>query len=67
MPARAASKAKAALESLKRERAEILAALADVDAVTIFDSADVTELIRLIAPGRSRQRHRLHRGKCAGT
>lgn len=32
------------------ERAEILAALADVDAVTIFDSSDVTGLIRLLRP-----------------
>lgn len=32
------------------ERAEILAALADVDAVTIFDSPDVTGLIRLLRP-----------------
>src|ERR1700730_16339112 len=29
------------------ERAEILAALSDVDAVTIFDAPDVTELVRL--------------------
>lgn len=33
-----------------RERAEILAALSDVDAVVIFDSPDVRELIRLIRP-----------------
>jgi len=32
------------------ERAEILAALQDVDAVTIFDSLDVRELIRLLRP-----------------
>jgi rfaE bifunctional protein nucleotidyltransferase chain/domain len=32
------------------ERAEILAALADVDAVTIFDSPDVAGLIRLLRP-----------------
>ena len=32
------------------ERAELLAALADVDAVTIFDSADVKDLVRLIRP-----------------
>jgi D-glycero-beta-D-manno-heptose 1-phosphate adenylyltransferase len=32
------------------ERAEILAALSDVDAVTIFDAVDVTELIRLLRP-----------------
>lgn len=32
------------------ERAEILAALADVDAVVIFDSPDVRDLIRLIRP-----------------
>lgn len=32
------------------ERAELLSALADVDAVTIFDSPDVTELIRLLRP-----------------
>jgi len=32
------------------ERAEILAALADVDAVTIFDSPDVAALIRLLRP-----------------
>jgi rfaE bifunctional protein nucleotidyltransferase chain/domain len=34
----------------EQERAELLAALADVDAVTIFDSPDVRELIRLIRP-----------------
>lgn len=33
-----------------RERAEIIAALADVDAVAIFDSPDVRELIRLLRP-----------------
>lgn len=33
-----------------RERAEILAALEDVDAVIIFDSPDVRELVRLIRP-----------------
>ena len=32
------------------ERAEILAALSDVDAVTVFDALDVTELIRLLRP-----------------
>jgi rfaE bifunctional protein nucleotidyltransferase chain/domain len=32
------------------ERAEILAALRDVDAVTLFDALDVTELIRLLRP-----------------
>jgi rfaE bifunctional protein nucleotidyltransferase chain/domain len=32
------------------ERAEILAALQDVDAVTVFDSLDVRELIRLLRP-----------------
>jgi rfaE bifunctional protein nucleotidyltransferase chain/domain len=32
------------------ERAEILAALADVDAVTVFDALDVRELIRLLRP-----------------
>ena len=32
------------------ERAEILAALGDVDAVTLFDALDVTELIRLLRP-----------------
>lgn len=32
------------------ERAEMLAALQDVDAVTIFDSLDVRELIRLLHP-----------------
>ena len=32
------------------ERAEILAALEDVDAVTIFDSPDVRDLIRLLRP-----------------
>jgi D-glycero-beta-D-manno-heptose 1-phosphate adenylyltransferase len=32
------------------ERAEILSALSDVDAVTIFDALDVTELIRLLRP-----------------
>lgn len=34
----------------EHERAEILAALADVDAVVIFDSPDVRDLIRLIRP-----------------
>jgi len=34
----------------ERERAEVLAALADVDAVTVFDAPDVRELIRLIRP-----------------
>lgn len=33
-----------------RERAEILAALEDVDAVTIFDQPDVRHLIRLLRP-----------------
>jgi D-glycero-beta-D-manno-heptose 1-phosphate adenylyltransferase len=32
------------------ERAEILAALADVDAVIIFDAPDVTGLVRLLRP-----------------
>jgi rfaE bifunctional protein nucleotidyltransferase chain/domain len=32
------------------ERAEILAALQDVDAVTVFDQPDVRELIRLLRP-----------------
>ena len=32
------------------ERAEVLAALADVDAVTIFDGIDVRDLIRLLRP-----------------
>jgi rfaE bifunctional protein nucleotidyltransferase chain/domain len=32
------------------ERAEILAALTDVDAVVVFDAPDVRELIRLIRP-----------------
>jgi D-glycero-beta-D-manno-heptose 1-phosphate adenylyltransferase len=32
------------------ERAEVLAALEDVDAVTIFDGLDVTDLIRLLRP-----------------
>jgi D-glycero-beta-D-manno-heptose 1-phosphate adenylyltransferase len=32
------------------ERAELLAAMADVDAVTIFDEPDVKELIRLLRP-----------------
>jgi rfaE bifunctional protein nucleotidyltransferase chain/domain len=34
----------------QHERAEILAALTDVDAVIIFDSLDVRDLIRLIRP-----------------
>lgn len=34
----------------EHERAEILAALADVDAVVVFDALDVRELIRLIRP-----------------
>ncbi len=34
----------------EQERAEVLAALEDVDAVTIFDSPDVRELIRLLRP-----------------
>lgn len=32
------------------ERAEILAALEDVDAITIFDEPDVRELVRLLHP-----------------
>ena len=32
------------------ERTEVLAALQDVDAVTIFDTLDVTELVRLLHP-----------------
>ena len=32
------------------ERAEVLAALTDVDAVVVFDAPDVRELIRLICP-----------------
>lgn len=32
------------------ERAEMLAAFADVDAVTVFDGADVRDLIRLLRP-----------------
>jgi rfaE bifunctional protein nucleotidyltransferase chain/domain len=32
------------------ERAEILAALQDVDAITIFDEPDVRELVRLLRP-----------------
>jgi rfaE bifunctional protein nucleotidyltransferase chain/domain len=32
------------------ERAEILAALIDVDAVTVFDSLDVRDVIRLLRP-----------------
>ena len=34
----------------EQERAEILAGLQDVDAVTIFDAPDVRELIRLLRP-----------------
>jgi rfaE bifunctional protein nucleotidyltransferase chain/domain len=34
----------------EHERAELLGALADVDAVTIFDSPDVKELILLLRP-----------------
>jgi len=34
----------------EQERAEVLAALEDVDAVTIFDSPDVRELVRLLRP-----------------
>ncbi len=34
----------------EQERAEVLAALQDVDAVTIFDALDVRELVRLIRP-----------------
>jgi len=32
------------------ERAELLAALADVDAVTVFNAPDVRELVRLLCP-----------------
>jgi len=32
------------------ERAELLAALADVDAVTVFDAPDVAELIHVLRP-----------------
>jgi len=32
------------------ERAELLAALADVDAVTVFDAPDVSELVRVLRP-----------------
>jgi rfaE bifunctional protein nucleotidyltransferase chain/domain len=32
------------------ERAEILAALSDVDAVTVFDALDVRDVIRLLRP-----------------
>ena len=32
------------------ERAELLSALADVDAVTIFDTPDVRDLVRLLRP-----------------
>jgi D-glycero-beta-D-manno-heptose 1-phosphate adenylyltransferase len=34
----------------EQERAEVLTALADVDAVTIFDAPDVRDLIKLIRP-----------------
>ncbi len=34
----------------ENERAEVLAALEDVDAITIFDSPDVKELVRLLRP-----------------
>ena len=34
----------------EQERAEVLAALQDVDAVTIFDAPDVRELVRLLRP-----------------
>jgi D-glycero-beta-D-manno-heptose 1-phosphate adenylyltransferase len=34
----------------QEERAELLAALADVDAVTIFDEPDVRTLVRLLRP-----------------
>jgi D-glycero-beta-D-manno-heptose 1-phosphate adenylyltransferase len=34
----------------EQERAEILAALADVDAVTVFDAPDVREVIRSLRP-----------------
>jgi rfaE bifunctional protein nucleotidyltransferase chain/domain len=34
----------------EQERAEVLAALQDVDAVTIFDAPDVRELVQLIRP-----------------
>ncbi|HEY6274246.1 MAG TPA: adenylyltransferase/cytidyltransferase family protein [Terriglobales bacterium] len=33
-----------------QERAEVLAALADVDAVTVFDGLDVGDVIRLLRP-----------------
>ena len=33
-----------------QERAEVMAALADVDAVTIFDAPDVKELVLLLRP-----------------
>jgi rfaE bifunctional protein nucleotidyltransferase chain/domain len=32
------------------ERAELLGALADVDAVTVFDAPDVSELVRVLRP-----------------
>lgn len=34
----------------QQERAEVLAALQDVDAVTVFDAPDVRELVRLLRP-----------------
>ena len=34
----------------QHERAEVLAALQDVDAVTVFDAPDVRELVRLLRP-----------------
>ncbi|HEU4415493.1 MAG TPA: adenylyltransferase/cytidyltransferase family protein [Candidatus Angelobacter sp.] len=34
----------------EQERAEVLAALQDIDAVTIFDAPDVRELVRLLRP-----------------
>jgi len=43
-------KGKGRPQTPERERAEILAALADVDAVTIFDSPDVRDLVRLLRP-----------------
>ncbi|MGH9566930.1 MAG: adenylyltransferase/cytidyltransferase family protein [Candidatus Angelobacter sp.] len=33
-----------------QERAELLAALTDVDALTIFDAPDVREIVRLLRP-----------------
>ena len=42
------------------ERAEILAALADVDAIVIFDEPDVRALIREIHPDVHAKGHGLH-------